>query len=85
MGLPNSELPLCSCYEDYKKWSESYDCKVAIDENVGDDLFRVLDDEKTVMIKVVTQKNANIVKKLRKHRFSNKVRGFYDNFDSILK
>ena len=37
------------------------------------------------MVKVVTQKDANLVKKIRKHRFSNKVRGIYDNFDEILK
>ena len=45
----------------------------------------MLDDDKTVMVKVVTQKDANLVKKIRKHRFSNKVRGIYDNFDEILK
>ena len=54
---------------------------MAIDENVGEDLFKVIEDDRSIMIKVITQKNASIVKRIRVHPNSNKVRGIYPNYD----
>lgn len=37
------------------------------------------------MMKIVTEKNAELIKQIRKNKFSYKVRGIDDNFDDILK
>ena len=84
LGLPQSDLPIVTNYEDYQRWSKDYLCKVAVDESAGSQLFRVLDDDNAITVKVITQKNANIVKKIRKHKHSYKVRGIYANFDEVL-
>ena len=59
-------------------------CKVAVDESIGEDLFKVLDDEHCVTMRLITNKNASIIKRIRKHPCSSKVRGVDDNFDAIL-
>lgn len=84
LNLPEHELPICSNYFEYLNWSKQYMCKVAIDDSAGDDVFKILDQENTIGVWVVTSKNANLVMRIRKHRFSSKVRGIHDNFDEIL-
>lgn len=56
-------------------------CKVAVDESAGEDLFKILDSERTIAVRVVTNKNANLIKRIRKHRFGSKVRGIEDTYD----
>lgn len=59
-------------------------CKVAVDESAGEDLFKILESERTIAVRVVTNKNANLIKRIRKHRLGSKVRGIEDNYDDIM-
>ena len=62
----DNDLPFCADFQALQKWiKKDHKCKVAVDQSVGDDIFKVLDEENVVEVKVVASKNNELINKLR--------------------
>jgi hypothetical protein len=84
LGLEEKDLPICTDINEVKHWTSEYQCKIAMDETVIDYFDEVLADPHCIMVKVVTEKNIEVVRKIRKSAFSHKIRSVDDNYDNIL-